>query len=221
MTDRIYQGSGTPRGAAKRSSNQPKDSMPKPTGKALLNTMQNELDSLRHMVAKRTNKMLLEQAASCDNFEEFKRLTVQVLNNISSPESPLYDRYTNQLSQEAMRLFYNMPATVLCNFDLKNYAVGDLQCDPKANEPLSKKEFLVWLMTQKKSEATRSIVDFYNSSLQEYGYRPLSPDDQVDRMVLSVLDKADRQQWDARDALARILHDENECLLSKKIDVTL
>ena len=194
----------------------------KPKGIDLLAIEQQELESLRLMIAKRTNRILLEEAASCHNPQDFKRLTVQVLANISNDDRPLYDKYTNRLSQEAMRLFYNMPATVLCNFDLSGSTIHDLQCSPKADTPLDKKEFLVWLLTQKNARpATASRKDYFDAQLRAYGYEPLNEKDDVDCLVMSLLDQETQMDTsrtgipNARRALSRVLHAENESALKK------
>ena len=197
----------------------------KPKGSDLLAIEQQELESLRLMIAKRTNRILLEEAASCHTSEDFKRLTVQVLANISNDDRPLYDKYTNSLSQEAMRLFYNMPATVLCNFNLSGSTIRDLQCSPKADKPLSKKEFLVMMLTQKDAMPSTDRRKHFDAQLRLYGYEPLDENDEVDRTVLALLereaaiDAAPVGVANARRALSRVLHAENENKRDKKEEV--
>ena len=169
------------------------------------------------MIAKRTNSMLLEAAITAKDYDEVRALVMQTLINISDKEHPLYDRAANKPSQEAMRLFYNMPATVLCYFDMTKSALKDLQCSPDAHKPLTKKEFLLWQLTDKdakKSEENR--LDYFNKKLKHYGYAPLDKEDATDRLAISLLkqeaefDVGREHPQNARRTISKILHAENE-----------
>lgn len=177
----------------------------KAMGKELIATMQKELSSLRPMIAKRTNRMLIEAAASSKDIDEIRSLIVQTLVNIGNDENPLYDRYTNTLSREAMRLFYNMPTTVLCLFNMDGSALRDLQCEPKTDNPLTRKEFLLWKLTEKNTETTKeNKIDYINGELAAYGFTPLNAEDGTDRLIMNLAEHG------ARKAICRILHAENE-----------
>ena len=195
-------------------------------GKDLLTAIQKELIGLRHMIVKRTNKMLLEAAITAKSLDEVRALTVQTLVNISDREHPLYDRNTNRLSQDAMRLFYNMPATVLCCFDMSNSALRDLQCNPEADKPLTKKEFLLWKLTDKDGETgEEDRVAYFNRQLKNYGYTTLDKDNPMERLVISLLtqeeqfDKQTEHKQNARRTICRILHAENEMAVDRIGDI--
>jgi len=187
------------------------------TSRNLITTIQNELTGLKHLIVKRSNKMLLEAAICAKDFDETSALLRQTLLNIGDGNAPLYDRATNKLSQEAMRLFYNMPATVLCYFDMNESALKDLQCSPGADRPLTKKEFLLWQLTDKdakKSEENR--MDYFNKRLKYYGYSTLDKKDATDKLVLSLLNQEaefDTERvhpQNAIRAIGKVLRDENE-----------
>ena len=169
------------------------------------------------LITKRTNKMILEAALSTTNLEEIRSLVVQTLVNIGDDDKPLYNHYTNRLSREATRLFYNMPATLLCLFNMDTSALRDLQCDPRAETPMTKKEFLVWQLTRRDCEKTTDDrVDYINARLSEYGFKPLDHENAVDRLVLNllaeenVLCKGNASEPNARRTICRIIHAENE-----------
>ena len=179
------------------------------------------------MIVKRTNKMLLETAITAKNFDDVRALTVQTLANISDKNHPLYDRTTNRLSREAMRLFYNMPATVLCYFDMTNSALRELQCNPSVEKPLSKKEFLLWQLTDKDAKKTEEDrIDYFNRKLQYYGYSPLDKENPMDKLVLSLLaeeaefDTENLHPQNARRTISKILNAENELLADVVDDAT-
>lgn len=176
-------------------------------GTALLQAVQTEMADMRILLTKRSNRMLVEAILNSPDFGTVKQLTVQLLTNIGKDENPLYSRETNQLSQEAMRLFYNMPATVLCSFDTGFGTLQELQCTPKADAKLSKKEFLVWQLTRRGQDVC--TVSDVNQALSDYGYPPLNADEPADRVVLSIFDN-DAHAADTRKALCRMLHAENE-----------
>ncbi|MBQ4443114.1 MAG: hypothetical protein II896_00455 [Clostridia bacterium] len=98
-----------------------------------------------------------------------------------------------------------MPTTVLCLFNMDGSALRDLQCEPKTDNPLTRKEFLLWKLTEKNTETTKeNKIDYINGELAAYGFTPLNAEDGTDRLIMNLAEHG------ARKAICRILHAENE-----------
>lgn len=185
-----------------------------PTGKDIIDIISQELADIRILFVKRTNRMMIEAAVNSQDFEEIKGLLVQTLCNISDDEHPMYHPETDRLSHTAMRLFYNMPATVLSMFDVgERSALRGLQCRPDANRPLTKQEFLLWQLTKRDVLPTaQDKIDYLNEQLALYGYAPLRDDDPTDYLTITLLSSAQNSSTlpTARKQICKILHAENE-----------
>ena len=189
------------------------------TGKVLLTSIQKELMGMRPMIVKSTDRKLLDSAIAAKSYDDVRTHVIQTLTNISDQEHPLYDIENNRPSREAMRLFYNMPATVLCYFDMTKSALKDLQCSPQAEKNLTKREFLLWQLTDRDARnSEENRVDYFNKKLKRYGYAPLDKEDPTDRLALTLLkqerefDEGVEHPQNARKTMSKILHDENESI---------
>lgn len=191
------------------------------TGAELLDTIKEELHDLSVLITKRTNRMVLEAAIDSNDYDEIKNLLIQLLCNISMEDKPLYLRDEDALSIEGTRLFYSMPATVFCLFNLrKDSALADFQIkNPSTKAELNRNEFITWQLTRRNAEHTdKDKIDYMNEMLKQYGFEPLDEKNHLDYLAITLLSSAQNSDTlpTARKQLCKIMRFENEQVAAKR-----